>query len=213
MKDKANKKDIPGKTIERLSQYRRILTDTISSGKSNIYSHELAKLMNLTPVQVRHDLMLIGNSGNQSRGYIINDLISNISKIIDSNITKNIVIIGMGNLGSAIFRYFSSYRGNIQIVATFDIDNQIIDKCNPGIKCYHINDLKRIISEKNVSIAVLTVPGSEAKSITKLLTETNIKGILNYTSVPLTVPENIFLEEYDMVTSMEKLVYYVKQND
>ncbi len=213
MKDKANKKDIPGKTIERLSQYRRILTDTISSGKSNIYSHELAKLMNLTPVQVRHDLMLIGNSGNQSRGYIINDLISNISKIIDSNITKNIVIIGMGNLGSAIFRYFSSYGGNIQIVATFDIDNQIIDKCNPGFKCYHINDLKRIISEKNVSIAVLTVPGSEAKSITKLLTETNIKGILNYTSVPLTVPENIFLEEYDMVTSMEKLVYYVKQND
>lgn len=213
MKNKAIKKDIPGKTIERLSQYRRILIDIISSGKSNIYSHELAKLMNLTPVQVRHDLMLIGNSGNQSRGYIIKDLISNIGKIIDSNITKNIVIIGMGNLGSAIFRYFSSYRGNIEIVATFDIDNQIIGKFNPGIKCYHINDLKRIISEKNVSIAVLTVPGSEAKSITKLLTETNIKGILNYTSVPLTVPENIFLEEYDMVTSMEKLVYYVKQND
>jgi redox-sensing transcriptional repressor len=38
-----------------------------------------------------------------------------------------------------------------------------------------------------------------------------IKGILNFTSVPLTVPEDVFLENYDMVTSMEKLAYFVKE--
>ena len=42
------------------------------------------------------------------------------------------------------------------------------------------------------------------------LMEAGIKGILNYTPKPLSEREGIYLEEYDMITSIEKVAYFVK---
>lgn len=201
---------LPGKTVERLSQYRRILLSIMAGNKTNVYSHELAKMMNLTSVQVRRDLMLIGYGGSQSKGYIIKDLISLIGNIIDSDTGQNIAIVGMGNLGRAITSYFAGKRDKLSIVASFDNDLQKADRVIAGVPCHHISKLKQLISELKISIAVLTVAPSAAHEVAKLLVESGIRGILNYTSVPLTVPDNIHLEEYDIVTSLEKLAFLVK---
>jgi redox-sensing transcriptional repressor len=206
-----NLHDLPGKTVERLSQYRRILFNSLAGGKTNVYSHELAKMMNLTPVQVRRDLMLIGYSGSQSRGYVIKDLIALIGIIIDSDQGQNIAVVGVGNLGRAITSYFTGKRDKLSIVAAFDNDLQKTDRIISGVPCYHINKLKEIIPEKNISIAILTVAPEASIEVAKLLIDSGIKGILNYTSVPLTVPDHVYLEEYDIVTSLEKLAFLVKR--
>ena len=202
--------ELPGKTVERLSQYRRILYSSMDEGKMNVYSHELARMMNLTPVQVRRDLMLIGYSGSQSKGYVIKDLVSLIGRIIDTEKGQNIIILGMGNLGRAITSYFAGKRDKLSIVAAFDNDLQKTDRIVAGIPCYHINQVKDYVRREKISIAVLTVSPDAAYEVTKILIDAGIKGILNYTSVPLTVPEGIFLEEYDIITSLEKLAYLVK---
>lgn len=208
-----NKKidELPGKTVERLSQYRRLLFNSVQSGKTNIYSHELARMMNLTPVQVRRDLMLIGYSGSQSKGYLIKDLITLIGKIIDSDSGQRIAVMGMGNLGRAITSYFTGKREKLTIVAAFDNDPQKYDRIITGVPCYHTNKLKEIVQKENISIAVLTVAPQATHEVTKILLDAGIKGILNYTSVPVSVPEGIFLEEYDIITSLEKLAFLVKQ--
>ncbi len=202
--------DLPGKTVERLSQYRRILFNSTARGKTNVYSHELAKMMNLTPVQVRRDLMLIGYGGSQSRGYLIKDLIALIGSIIDSEQGQNIAIVGIGNLGRAITSYFTGKRDKLAIVALFDNDLHKADRIIGGVPCYHISKLNAIIPEKKISIAVLTVAPEAAHDVAQLLMQAGVKGILNYTSVPLTVPDHIFLEEYDIITSLEKLAFLVK---
>ncbi len=202
--------ELPGKTVERLSQYRRILYDSIREGKNYIYSHELAKMMNLTSVQVRRDLMLIGYSGSQSKGYVIKDLVALIGKIIDSDQGQHIIIVGMGNLGRAITSYFAGKRDKLVIVAAFDNDLQKTDRIVAGIPCYHINKLREVVEAEKVSIAVLTVAPEATHDVAKKLMEAGVKGILNYTSVPLTVPPDVYLEEYDIVTSLEKLAYLVK---
>ncbi len=202
--------ELPGKTVERLSQYRRILYSIVHEGKTNIYSHELAKMMNLTPVQVRRDLMLIGYSGSQSKGYIIKDLVALIGKIIDSEKGQNVIIVGMGNLGRAITSYFAGKRDKLSIVAAFDNNLQKTDRIVAGIPCYHIHQVKDFVTRENISIAVLTVSPDAAHEVAKTLMDGGIKGILNYTSVPLSVPEWIHLEEYDIITSLEKLAYLVK---
>ncbi len=207
---KNKQKELPGKTVERLSQYRRILYNRIREGKTNIYSHELAKMMNLTPVQVRRDLMLIGYSGSQSKGYVVKDLVDLIGKIIDSDKGQKIIIVGMGNLGRAITSYFAGKRDKLSIVAAFDNDLQKTDRVVAGIPCYHINQIKNYVEKEKISIAVLTVSPEAAYDVSKMLLEAGIKGLLNYTSVPLSVPENVHLEEYDIVTSLEKLAYLVK---
>ncbi len=202
---------LPGKTVERLSQYRRILYNSIREGKTNIYSHELAKMMNLTPVQVRRDLMLIGYSGSQSKGYVIKDLVDLIGRIIDSKEGQKIIIVGMGNLGRAITSYFVGKREKLFIVAAFDNDLQKTDRIVAGVPCYHVNRLKEVIEKESIRIAVLTLAPEATHEVARKLLDAGIRGILNYTSVPLTVPPGIYLEEYDIVTSLEKLAYLVKQ--
>lgn len=210
--DSKKVRELPGKTIERLSQYRRILFNSINEGKTNIYSHELAKMMNLTSVQVRRDLMLIGYSGSQSKGYIIKDLVALIGSIIDSKKPQNVAIVGMGNLGRAITSYFSGKRERLSIVAAFDNDTQKTDRIIAGVPCHHINKIGEVIPALNIHIAILTVAPEGTFDVAKMLMNAGIKGLLNYTSVPLTVPENIHLEEYDIITSLEKLAFFVKED-
>jgi redox-sensing transcriptional repressor len=206
-----NTYELPGKTVERLSQYRRILFNSIAEGKANVYSHELARMMNLTPVQVRRDLMLIGYSGSQSKGYVIKDLVALIGKIIDSDQGQRIAIVGMGNLGRAITSYFTGKREKLSIAAAFDNDLQKTDRIIAGVPCHHISKFKEVIPAENIGIAILTVAPEATHEVARMLVESGIKGILNYTSVPLSLPDHIFLEEYDIVTSLEKLAFLVKE--
>jgi redox-sensing transcriptional repressor len=63
----------------------------------------------------------------------------------------------------------------------------------------------------NIRIAILTVPPELAKEITEELVRFGIKGILNFTTIPLNVPSDVHLEEYDMITSLEKVVFFSKE--
>jgi redox-sensing transcriptional repressor len=205
-------KILPEKTIERLSTYRRTLYSCLENGKTRIYSHELADLHNITAVQVRRDIMLIGYSTYQRKGYIVPELIRVISLIIDSDETMNTCVVGLGNLGKAISSYFIGKRPKLNLVATFDIDPKKIGSTVTGIDCYSIERLREIVANKNISVGILTVPVYSAQEMAKAMVESGIKGILNFTTVNLNVPESIYLEEFDMITSIEKVAYFVKHH-
>jgi redox-sensing transcriptional repressor len=120
--------------------------------------------------------------------------------------------VGIGNLGRAVTGYFRGKRSKLNVVASFDNDPQKVNKVISGVKCYHIEEMERIIRELNIQIAILTVPVNYAKHICESVVRFGIKGILNFTTVPLNVPSGIYLEEYDMITSIEKVAYFVKEN-
>ena len=204
---------LPEKTVERLSEYRRTLLNCLSRGKNHIFSHELAHMHNITAVQVRRDIMFIGYSSMQRKGYDVNDLIQVIGKIIDSEEGLNVAIVGIGNLGRAITHYFMGKRSKLNIVAAFDIDPNKVDRVISGVKCYSIQSFPDIRKEMDISIALLTVPADAAGDTTEKLVLGGIKGILNFTTVPLNVPSNVYLEEYDMITSLEKVAYFVKKQN
>jgi redox-sensing transcriptional repressor len=202
---------LPEKTVERLSIYRRTLLDCLTAGKTHIFSHELANLHNITAVQVRRDIMFIGYSSMQRKGYDVRELIDVIGRIIDAEESLNVAIIGIGNLGRAITTYFKGKRAKLNIVAAFDLDPNKIDRVVSGVKCYSMQNIDALVKEKNISIAILTVPADSAVGTTEKLVASGIRGILNFTTVPLNVPSNIHLEEYDMITSLEKVAYFVKK--
>jgi redox-sensing transcriptional repressor len=205
-------KKLPGKTVERLSKYRRALLGSLAENRSYIYSHELAALMHITAVQVRRDLMLIGYASVMRKGYDIRELIKRIGEVIDAPGGLNVAIIGMGNLGRAITGYFMGKRTNLNVVAAFDVDPQKVDKVVAGVKCYHLDQIKKLKGELDITIAVLAVPPDQAGKVTTILVSIGIRGIMNFTTVPLKVPDNVFLEEFDMITSIEKVAYFVKEN-
>jgi redox-sensing transcriptional repressor len=204
--------NLPGKTVERLSEYRRTLLGCLNEKKSFIFSHDLAARLHITAVQVRRDLMLIGYSSVQRKGYDVRELIDTIGTIIDSETTLNVAIIGIGNLGRAVAGYFKGKRSKLNLVASFDTDIQKINKIISGVRCYSRNEMERIIREIDIKIAILTVPPDFAKEIAEEVVGYGIKGILNFTTIPLNVPSSVFLEEYDMITSIEKVAFFVKEN-
>ena len=203
---------LPGKTVERLSEYRRTLLKCLNEKKNYIFSHDLAARLHITAVQVRRDLMLIGYSSVQRKGYDVRELIDTIGKIIDSEKSINVAIIGIGNLGRAVAGYFKGKRSKLNVVASFDNDPQKINKVISGVKCYSYQELERLMKELDIQIAILTVPPDFAREVAEDMVRYGIKGILNYTTIPLNVPDGIYLEEYDMITSMEKVAYFVKEN-
>ncbi len=201
---------LPEKAVERLSEYRRSLLNCLNEGKTHIYSHELAHMHNITAVQVRRDIMFIGYSSSQRKGYDIKDLINAIGRVLDSETGLNVCIVGMGNLGTAITAYFSGKRSKLNIVAGFDVDPSKTNRIIAGVPCFHVSHLAEIIKEKDISIGIITVPSDYASETANNLVTAGIKGILNFTSIPLKLPEHVYLENSDMITLLEKVAYYVK---
>ena len=72
--------------------------------------------------------------------------------------------------------------------------------------------MAKVIKEKNIEIAIMTVPGEDAQGIAEMLVNAKVKGLLNYTPKPVNVPKEVYLEEYDMITSLEKVAFFVKSH-
>ena len=206
-------KKLPDKTVERLSQYRRNLLTCVANGKTHIFSHEIANLLHITSVQVRRDIMLIGYSGTLRKGYDVQELIDLIGEIIDSQFGQRVAVVGVGNLGRALVSYFKGKRSKLLIVAAFDTNLEKVDRVYAGVHCYHYDQMAEIIKKENISIGIITVPASEAAKVAENLVISGIKGILNFTPSPVNVSPHVFLEEYDMITSLEKVAYFVKKNE
>ena len=205
MKDK-----LPGKTVERLSEYRRTLINYLAGGREYIFSHELADMHNNTAVQVRRDIMLIGYAGVQRRGYKVKELIEAIGKVLDDPAGQNLAIVGVGHLGTAILHYLKGKRPALHLKALFDVDEQKTGRLLNGIPCYPVTDLERVVQKEKIGIAILTVPMEVAREMSLLLIQAGVRGLMNFTTVPLDVPEDIYLEEYDLITSLEKVAYFFR---
>lgn len=201
---------LPKKTVQRLSRYRRLLYKYRYLTDPYIYSHDLARLLNLNPVQVRRDLMLIGSSGNHRKGYNVNELNDNIGNVIDSKGTQNIAIVGVGRLGQALINYVTDQEMNLKVAAVFDIDAQKVGKTFCDIECYDISKLTEIVPYKNISIGIIAVPSEFATSISDILLGSGVEGILNFSSVHLDLPKSIYLKEFDIITTLEEMSYFVK---
>lgn len=206
-------KKLPDKTVERLSQYRRSLLNCIATGKQHIFSHEIAHIHHITPVQVRRDIMLIGYTGTLRKGYDIKELSDLIGEIIDTEEGQNVAIIGLGNLGRALVSYLNGKRSKLNIVAAFDINPEKTNRVYSGVQCYNMDKLNEVVARKNISIGIITTPAEVAQELSENLVKAGIKGILNYTPKSIDVPEHVYLEEYDMITSLEKVAFFVKKNN
>ncbi len=204
---------LPEKTVERLSEYRRTLLRCQKQGITHIFSHVLAGMHGLTAVQVRRDLMLIGFSSDTKKGYDVSVLADFISDILDSQQPMNIGVVGMGHLGQAITKYFNSKGLKLKIVAAFDVDEQKVGTTIDDIPCFSMDELADRVEELDINIAILSCPTRVAEDVVLPLVNAGIKGVLNFTSKPLNFPLGIVVENYDITTLLEKVAYFVKEQE
>ncbi|MFK5854670.1 MAG: redox-sensing transcriptional repressor Rex [Bacteroidota bacterium] len=202
-------KNLPPNTVERLSLYRRKLLN-YTEEKQFIHSHKLAHLLQINPAHIRRDLMLIGFSGDVHKGYDIENLIISIGDVIDSPKKRKVTFVGIGDLGRAVAEHFNNPNTKLEIAATFRLTEEPKVQF-PNVHCYNISKMKAIIKKEKIELCVIAVPKEYAKEISKTVIESGVKGILNFTSVHLTVPDSIYIEDYDMISKLEKLAYFTSE--
>lgn len=200
-------KNLPPNTVERLSNYRRKLLAYPFLEKPFIHSHRLAHLLKINPAHVRRDLMLIGFTGDVHKGYDIAKLIKEIGNAIDCKTKQKVAFIGIGDLGRAVAEAFNHEDSKLEIAATFRLSEEPKIQF-PNVKCFNVSKMKKILRKEGVEIVVLALPNADVKEITKLVIEAGVKGILNFTTVHLDVPDNIYVESFDMMSKLEKLSYF-----
>ena len=96
-------------------------------------------------------------------------------------------------------------------MAAFDSNPEKINRIYAGVQCYHSDQMIEIIKREGISIAVISVPGETAAQVAEELVMAGIRGILNFSPKALNVPSHVYLQEYDMITSLEKIAYFVKK--
>lgn len=203
---------ISEKTVSRLSLYRRLLTESVPRERHYVYSHELAAMVNVTPSQVRRDIMVTGCYGNPSRGYRKDELLQAIAQVVDANQVQNLGLVGIGKLGGALLGYFQGRRPNLRVVAAFDVNRDKVDRLYHGIPCYHLDRLEEVIRREGINTGIVTVPGSEAQAVAERMVVAGVTGILNFAPAPLQLPPNVYVEAIDMAVALEKVAFYARQN-
>jgi redox-sensing transcriptional repressor len=139
------RKEIPEKTVERLTLYRRLLAGLKEKGLEHLYSHQLAEFTRNTPAQIRRDIMVTGYTANARKGYTISDLIQKIDETLTVPTKKKIALVGVGNLGRAILSYFNNQHSSLSIEAAFDNDESKVNRVIAGCRCYHLKEIEKKI--------------------------------------------------------------------
>ena len=195
--------------VRRLPRYFRFLGELADKGVERISSTDLSKLMNVTASQIRQDLNKFGGFGQQGYGYNVNYLHKEIGRILGIDAPHKVIMIGAGNLCSAIMHYRSFPKYGFHIVAAFDICPEKIGKDINGVRIRSMDELERYIHFNKVDIAVLTVPTSSALEVFDRLAKTNIKGIWNFAHVDIEMPNNIKVENVHLSESLMILSYNI----
>lgn len=196
---------IPIPTIKRFPSYLRILNQAKDAGKKYISATNLADELGLNPIQVRKDISSTGIEGKPKIGFDIEELIHYITHVLGWDNTTDALIVGAGNLGSAIARYdgFASY--GLKIVAIFDKSTEKIGTSVGSFTVKSMESLNRFIMENRISIAVITVPATQAQAVCDLLVKCGIRGIWNFAPKDLRVPESVVVQRTDLATSFAVL--------
>lgn len=198
----------PKKTIERISLYRRIVSDLLTKGKNRAFSYEIAKLAGVKSSQIRHDFMFIGTNGRANSGYDLNELINHIEVFLTGGESDIFCIVGVGNLGRAILAFFQARHKNIVIKAAFDKNPDLCDKIIHGCRCYRIDNAAEIISNEKISLGIIAVPAEQAQAVAQILLDAGVKGIINFAPVPLKLKQGIFVENVDLTMYLEKAAFF-----
>lgn len=204
-----NGKKVPEGTISRLFVYLRELAKFTKLNINTISSAELGQRTNLSDTQVRKDLGYFGQFGISGSGYNTHELKAALEKILGKDKVWNVVVVGVGYLGSALLSYPGFKERGLNIVAAFDSSARKIGKQINNITVKSMDDLAVEIKAKKASIAVVAVPAKQAQEVADKLIKSGIECMLNFAPAVLNVPENVKVKDVDFSRELETLSYFL----
>jgi redox-sensing transcriptional repressor len=191
----------------RLSQYLRCMD---SQELRTVSSSDLALFVGVGDAQVRRDLSALGLQGQRGIGYDRLNLIQVIRQRLGIHRQWRAVLVGVGNLARALFRYQGFQAQGFQIVGLFDQDRQVIGTSLDGMTIESTNSLVERTKQLQAELGILTLPAHAAQSVADQLIQGGVKGLLNFASVRLQVPAEVQIVSVDLTVQLEQLAFLVQ---
>ena len=208
---KRNDPVIPRKTIYRLSIYLRCLARLRENRIGTVSSEALAQAAGVKPTQLRKDLAYFGTFGTRGLGYDVADLSKRIADELGTSRLQPVVLVGVGHLGLALLSYRGFGKEGFEIVAAFDADPRRQRDKKVRQPILGMNKLPDFVREHGVKMSILTVPAAAAQEVANQLVAAGIMGILNFAPIPLSVPEEVMVNNVNLAIELENLSYFIRE--
>jgi redox-sensing transcriptional repressor len=202
-------KSIPDIVVGRLPRYLRALEYMLRKGIKTTSSQELGDSIGISAAQIRKDLSQFGEFGKQGTGYSVRFLVDQLQSILHVNQPWDLVLVGVGDLGTALATYQGFVNRGFRIVLAFDNDPAKTGKIIGDVTILGMDDIEVKVAESGAKIAMLTVPASAAQEVAESLIKGGIRAILNYAPMQLSLPADIHVEYIDPITKLQHMTYYL----
>lgn len=206
-KNKTGKVPVP--TLERLATYLRFLVDWEQANVDTISSAEVERQTGINAAQFRKDLSYLGEFGKPGVGYNVSDLQNRIASKLKIDREQRVILVGAGNLGSALVGYPGLNEYHFNIVAVFDNNYGKIGRPLWDLTIQDILTLNEVNQHLRARIAILAVPATAAQHVADLMVEAGIHAILNFAPVLLRVPDHVFVRNVSFLQELAVLSYHL----
>ena len=192
----------------RLSRYLQVLIQARKMGKETISSQELADYTHVNSTQIRRDLSGFGKFGKRGVGYNVESLVNQIRKILHTSGQHNIALFGAGHLGTAIATSDIFADHGFRVVAVFDVNQAKVGERIGPLEVRHNSDLRDVIDEEDIVVAVLAVPSAAAQKLAEELVDAGVKIIFNYSDALLQVPPEVTVHTSSPAVDLLYALYF-----
>ncbi len=202
-------KTIPDIVVGRLPVYLRALQRMLQEGRRVTSSQELGERLGISAAQIRKDLSQFGEFGKQGTGYTIESLAQQVQSILKVDKVWDVVVVGAGDIGSALARYPGLNNRGFQVVMLFDTN---LEKIGADIGGFIIQDAAGMIEKiqtAGIQIAMMAVPAGAAQEVADQLVQAGVKAILNYAPISINIPPDVRVQYIDPVTHLQRMTYYL----
>jgi redox-sensing transcriptional repressor len=199
---------IPEATVARLPLYYRALLETAEREIVTISSERLAELAGVNAAKVRKDLSYLGSYGTRGVGYDVEYLLHEISRELGLTRDWPVVIVGIGNLGRALANYRGFGARGFRVVALVDANDDLVGQEVAGLPVEAVDDLDRIVAEREIAIGILATPATVAQEVADRLVAAGVTSILNFAPAVISVPDGVSLRKVDLAIELQILSFY-----
>ena len=189
---------VPEPTLRRLPWYLAFVKLMKGKGETFISSTQIAKEINVDPSQVAKDLSFVNISGKTRVGYDINALVDVLEDFLGFTSQHKAFLFGVGSLGASLLHDTGLSQYGLEIVAGFDVREDLDGNMINGIHVFHMDDFPAKQKEYGATIGVITVPVEKAQEVTDRIIEGGIKALWNFTPFRIRVPEHIVVQNTSM---------------
>lgn len=200
---------VPVPTLERLATYLGYLIDLETSQVETISSTEVEKQTGINAAQFRKDLSYFGEFGKPGVGYNVVDLQNRIARILKIDKDQPVIVLGAGNLGSALVGYPGLREQRFHIVGVFDSNEQKIGKRVWELNVRDIRQLREANAHLGARIAIIAVPASAAQAVAEEAIAAGARALLNFAPIILKVPDRIVVRNVSFLQELAVLSYHL----